>query len=751
MAFNLYMLIHVISAVIYLSLLIFVIVKRGLANEQARHLNGLLLIYISLEVGLALKFGGSSWINVLPAVVILGWTGYGILLGSILVRQAISQVTRRKANFRWWGLFGVVWFLSSITVIFIPGIENYKFLVAGWQIEYRTVLASWLFLGWMIFAVLTIRLLTEGYQTANFPTFRNRLFILGLGLGGVLVGNVFSFISQEHIGTIMSALGMSVLTHVILTPRLPHLGIALRGLINKIMGLALEFLVYSVGFLFVQYLLVTWFWIDNILVAVVLSLLIIVIINPLIRRLRKRMDRLFYGEVQDLSSILSEYSQNISSILDMELLSAVAVDLVGDLLGVESGVLFLVELEVSTDGKKEFRIQQGRKRKDASLTGLMPAESALAQAWDEDRQALTRAEIDMLPRYQSIQADTRQWLSRVGMDIYVPIHAQDEWVGLLALGPKASGSSYYPKDIELLRTLADQTAVALQNTRLVESLMRVNTEFRRAYSAMDEALSKLQRIDRTKSDFISIASHELRTPLTVLSGYGQMLMEAPNLKSNPDYAGALEGVVDGARRLHEIVDSMLEVAKIDTRELALSAESIKIELVISNVCRKFASISRERKIKLLIDKNVSSLPLVSGDPEALKKVFHHLISNAVKFTPDEGMITISGRHLQKGFVKFPNGGVEIQIRDTGIGIDPRYKELIFTKFYQTGDIALHSSGKTKFKGGGPGLGLAIVRGIVQAHGGRVWAESPGYDENRNPGSSFFVILPLYEQPDGEIE
>ncbi len=750
MAFNLYMLIHVISAVIFLSLLIFVIVKRGLVNEQARHLNGLLLNYILLEVGLAIKFGGDFRINLLPDVLVLGWTGYGILLGSILIRQVISQITRRKTHY-WWWLMGVGWFLLSIGVIFIPGFANITFWVAGWQIEFRTILASWLFLGWMLFTVLTIRLLFEGHQTTNFPTFRNRLFILGLSLGGVYVGNVFSLVGQEHIGTIMSALGMSVLTYVILTPRLPHLGIALRGLINKVMGLALEFLAYGVGFLFVQYLLAIWFKIDNLLVALGLSLLIIVVINPLLRRLRRWMDRWFFGKEQDLSSILSEYSQNISSILDMELLSAVAVDLVRDMLGVESGLLLLVELEVSTDGKKQFRIQQGRKRKDASLTGLMPAESALAQTWDKDRQPLTRDEIDMLPRYQSIQADTRRWLSRVGMDIFVPIHAQDEWVGLLALGPKASGASYFPKDIELLRTMADQTAVALQNTRLVESLMRVNTEFRRAYSAMDEALSKLQRIDRTKSDFISIASHELRTPLTVLSGYGQILMEAPDLKSNPDYSDALEGVLDGADRLHEIVESMLEVAKIDTRELDLSAESIKIELVISNVCRKFASISRERKIKILIDKNVSTLPLVRGDQEALKKVFRHLISNAVKFTPDEGMITISGRHLQKGFVKFPKGGVEIQIRDTGIGIDPRYKELIFTKFYQTGDIALHSSGKTKFKGGGPGLGLAIVRGIVLAHGGRVWAESPGYDENRNPGSSFFVILPLNEQPDGEIE
>jgi signal transduction histidine kinase len=85
--------------------------------------------------------------------------------------------------------------------------------------------------------------------------------------------------------------------------------------------------------------------------------------------------------------------------------------------------------------------------------------------------------------------------------------------------------------------------------------------------------------------------------------------------------------------------------------------------------------------------------------------------------------------------------VEISIQDTGIGIDPQNQELVFEKFYQTGEVLLHSSGKTKFKGGGPGLGLAIARGIVNAHGGRIWLQSPGHDEATNPGTTVYVRLP----------
>ncbi|MBC8507376.1 MAG: GAF domain-containing sensor histidine kinase [Anaerolineales bacterium] len=744
MVFDIFSLIHIISALIFLILLIIVISQRGLLSDLARHLNIFIIIYMFLEAVLVLKYGEYNFLNFLPGLAGAFWPGSGILLGSLLLRYISAQVARREMQFWRGDLIGGAWYLLAVGALFIPGIEKFGVKILGLELNFEILLLAWILLGWLIATGLTIRLIAESYQHASFPTIRNRLFIFGLGLGVLLIGNGFSFASQVHIGSIVALVGVLTIAYVVITPRLPHLGIALRGLINKGLYLILQFGAYSLSFILIQFLLSSYYQTDLFFAAAILALLIIGIINPLLKRLGKWVDRLFFGEEQDLSGILREYSQNISNILDLELLSAVVVDMVRDLLGVDRGLLFLVELEVSPDGKKVFRVQQGRKRKDASLTGFMPSESALASAWDKDRRALTRAEIDMLPRYQSIQADTRQWLTRVSMDIYVPIHAQDEWVGLLALGPKASGASYLSDDIELLCSMADQTAVALQNARLVESLMRVNTEFRRAYSAMEDGHSKLKRLDRTKSDFISIASHELRTPLTVLSGYSQMLLDAPELKSNPAYVNALEGVVDGAQRLHEIVDSMLEVAKIDTQELALQADSVKLEPVISNVCRKFAATFRERKLKVLIDRNVDDLPSVLGDPDALTKVFQHLISNAVKYTPDEGLITISGRHLKKGLVKFPRGGVEIQVKDTGIGIDPRNKELIFTKFYQTGDLALHSTGKTKFKGGGPGLGLAIVRGIVQAHGGRVWAESSGYDESRNPGSSFYVILPIYE-------
>jgi signal transduction histidine kinase len=119
-------------------------------------------------------------------------------------------------------------------------------------------------------------------------------------------------------------------------------------------------------------------------------------------------------------------------------------------------------------------------------------------------------------------------------------------------------------------------------------------------------------------------------------------------------------------------------------------------------------------------------------------MLYQLIVNAIKYTPDGGTVTIS---TQTATMDEDIPCVEITVKDTGIGLDAEHHELIFEKFYQVGGVELHSSGKTTFKGGGPGLGLAIVRGVVRAHGGKVWVESAGHDEVDFPGSVFYIQLP----------
>jgi signal transduction histidine kinase len=285
----------------------------------------------------------------------------------------------------------------------------------------------------------------------------------------------------------------------------------------------------------------------------------------------------------------------------------------------------------------------------------------------------------------------------------------------------------------------------LENARLVENLVRLNQELRQAYHSLDKANRDLERIDRTKSDFISIASHELRTPLTVMRGYTEMLMEDTSLDDN--YQFMLKGLHDGTMRLHEIMDSMFDIAQIDARTLQLNLEPIDVADLVREVCFGLTKQFAERSQTLTID--LPAMPHIKADPNILHKVFFHIVSNAIKFTPDDGKITITGQTLQPGSQDAPEGGVQITVSDTGVGVAPEYRELIFNKFYQPGELGKHSTSKSRFQGGGAGLGLALAKGIVEAHGGRIWVQSPGYDEVHFPGSKFHVLLPSQKMEKGE--
>lgn len=255
---------------------------------------------------------------------------------------------------------------------------------------------------------------------------------------------------------------------------------------------------------------------------------------------------------------------------------------------------------------------------------------------------------------------------------------------------------------------------------------------------LEEANATLKKMDKTKSNFIQISAHELRTPLTLIMGYSQMLEQ--DAKNNPELASLAYGILEGAMRMADVVESMLDVSRIDSDALSLKRANFEVKAAIRKVKKIYEKALKERNIAFQTE-GLEDLPVILADPDMMQKALSHLVMNAIKFTPDGGRVWVSGKILNGN--ELPR--IEIEVCDTGIGIEPEMQELIFQKFNQTGDILTHSSGKTKFKGGGPGLGLAIVRGIIQAHGGQIRAESPGYDEKNFPGSKFIVTIPVLQR------
>jgi signal transduction histidine kinase len=284
--------------------------------------------------------------------------------------------------------------------------------------------------------------------------------------------------------------------------------------------------------------------------------------------------------------------------------------------------------------------------------------------------------------------------------------------------------------------LGHSPSMAINIIRTILDRLRQNDQI--AIEYLQKTNKVLRQLDRNKLEFIQVAAHELRTPLTVLKGYVNVLRSFPDIQANDTLGEVLAGIIKGADRMHEVVNTMLDVTRIDSETLKIRAAPVPLKRAINDVLHEFAKAAAERNIELIAELDADT-PNINGDPTLIQKALFHLIVNAIKYTPDGGKVVLrSCPVMMENNVR----GAEISVKDTGIGLDTEHHDLVFEKFYQVGDVSIHSSGKTTFKGGGPGLGLAIVRGVARAHGGKTWVESPGHDETNFPGSTFYLQLPV---------
>jgi signal transduction histidine kinase len=696
-----------------------------------------LMIYLGINLVCSLVLS-LIWLDVLPQSLIdlTAKTGLGLssVVLLVLTRSALGD-TRRVSL---WLIGGGVWL--GLFVAF----------EAQALLDQPTLALVIFILGWATFMVGTVQSLLSVRHSNPKPLIRARTYYWSMAVIIIAIGGVFTLNQSFLTGSTLLAFGALIFSITRLRPYMPDIRQLELSTLNYLVMTILTALVLILGAVAITYFLTTVHLnYSPVLIGAAIALLMATLLAPLWSVSHAIARRLLPQTQVDSESILRDYSQSVSNVLDPEKLSILSADHISDGLQLQHAYLFLVEQE-SEDGTTRYRLR-GTKSTSQGIqeVGLISYNSPIADYFRRVCLPLLQTDIDSLDSFQTLPAGERLWLRSLSVEIYLPVYAKEEWIGLFAVGPKMNGMPYFEKDLSILSILVDQTSVALQNAKLVESLMRVNNDFRRAYAAMEQSNRHLKRVniqleglDRTKSEFISVASHELRTPLTVMRGYNEMLLEDPKIKENPTQLKLVDGIYSGIIRLNEIVNSMLDIASIDTRTMELRVEPVSISHIIQSIQKSFANALKERNLGIDAS-NLSDLPPVDGDSEALRKVFNHIIINAIKYTPDGGKITITGVPVSAGQLGLVRGGIEIIISDTGIGISSENIELIFNKFYQTGNMELHSTGKTKFKGAGPGLGLAIAKGIVEAHRGLIWAESPGYNEEKLPGSTFHIVLPLH--------
>ena len=251
---------------------------------------------------------------------------------------------------------------------------------------------------------------------------------------------------------------------------------------------------------------------------------------------------------------------------------------------------------------------------------------------------------------------------------------------------------------------------------LAANLNRMNDELGRLYEELEAA-------SRHKSEFLATMSHELRTPLNAIIGFSQVLKQQMYGQLNERQADYVEDVLSSGQHLLNLINDILDLAKVEAGRMELQPSTFELPTLLENA----ASMVRERATRQGIGLKVEtdrSVGAIEGDERKVKQILFNLLSNAAKFTPTGGTVTLAARA--------DNDQVVISVRDTGIGISVEDQEKVFEEFYQVGASRTQE---------GTGLGLALTRRLVELHNGHISLESePGV------GSTFTVTLPLHQTP-----
>ncbi|HAW50396.1 TPA: hypothetical protein DCX16_05565 [bacterium] len=312
----------------------------------------------------------------------------------------------------------------------------------------------------------------------------------------------------------------------------------------------------------------------------------------------------------------------------------------------------------------------------------------------------------------------------------LPLMGREEIVGVVSLYDRLDKQGFSQEDINVISTLTTQVGVSIENARLYEELARWNKQLERKVAErtkeLKEANEELKKMDKIKSDFLSMVAHELRTPLTSIKAFTELLLSKPDreVEARLRYLGIIHSECN---RLTRLINNVLDLSKIEAGKVEWNIQLVSIAEIVNTSLATTHKLIEDSglEIEAQIEDNLS---LVLADKDRLIQVMTNLIGNAVKFTEKGGRIDVRVKKKTR-----PTKCIQVSVSDTGIGIRKKDLDKVFQRFKQVGD------GMTN-RPEGTGLGLSICKEIIEHHKGKIWVES-----KLKKGSTFHFNLPIEDK------
>lgn len=328
--------------------------------------------------------------------------------------------------------------------------------------------------------------------------------------------------------------------------------------------------------------------------------------------------------------------------------------------------------------------------------------------------------------------DRKDIMDKYGLRVSITLRTSEEFVGYLLLGEKLSGDIYNEQDLAVLRIIANELAVAVQNAKAYTEIQQFNKTLQAKVVAATQKLRKanedLKELDQAKDEFISMASHQLRTPLTTAKGYVSMVLEGDFGKINPAMKEPLTQSLDSANRMAGLVSDLLNVSRMEAGRFFIDPTDVDLNVEVPAELAQLQTMADSKKVKVVFDKPAKPVPMMRLDLDKTRQVIMNLVDNAIHYSaPPNGGGEVHVRLAQEG------EDIVFKVEDNGIGVPEAQQKKLFKKFFRAGNAQ-------NARPDGTGLGLYLVKRVVEDQGGEVVFES-----KEGKGSTFGFRIPIHNK------